>query len=368
MLNKNKKLTAVSLFSGCGGLDLGFIKAGFDIIWANDNSKNACDSYKKNLGNNIICKSILEINLKNIPHSDIVIGGPPCQGFSCIGKRNPNDKRSLLVWNYIDVIKNIKPKVFLFENVTGIKSAISNDGSKIIDNLIIAFKEIGYHINLYTLNAADYGVPQRRKRVFIIGNKMGINITPPNETHSEKGNHLKKWVSSFEAISDLPSPVINGKVNYLKNSDCDYQKFIRNGAKSTTLHFPAHISKKEEEIIPFIKQGGNYMDVPDSVATQRILNYKTLGGRTTTYGRLDPKMPAYTLSTSFNKIAIGCNIHYDENRVLTVREGLRLQSFPDDFEIVSSSILDFYAQVGNAVPPLLGYAWAKKIKEIILDK
>ena len=179
---KKNNIKVIGLFSGCGGLDLGFKQAGYDLIWSNDILKDACDTYRLNIGDHILNEDITKIDLDTIPNTDIIIGGPPCQGFSGIGKRDPNDNRSALVYSYLDVVDKVQPKIFLFENVTGIKSSKANDGSKVIDNLKQAFENIGYHINIYTLNAADYGVPQRRKRVFIIGNKVGVDISAPPQT------------------------------------------------------------------------------------------------------------------------------------------------------------------------------------------
>ena len=169
---KKNKIKVVGLFSGCGGLDLGFKQAGYNIIWANDILKDACETYKLNIGDHIIHEDITQVDLNTIPEADIIIGGPPCQGFSGIGKRDPNDNRSALVYSYLDVVNKVQPKLFLFENVTGIKSSKAPDGTKVIDNLKEAFEKIGYYINILTLNAADYGVPQKRKIVFIIGNKF----------------------------------------------------------------------------------------------------------------------------------------------------------------------------------------------------
>ena len=331
-------MKALSLFSGCGGLDWGFKKEGFDIIWANDILKDACKTYELNFGTHITFNDINKIRLKDIPKSDLIIGGPPCQSFSLVGRRNPNDIRSQLVWTYLKIIKHIKPKIFLMENVTGIKSAKNSDGTKVIDNLLLAFKKIGYSVDVYTLNAADYGVPQRRKRVFIIGNKMGIKIDPPPLTHAENNSILKKWISSYEALSDLTRANSSGINTYVLKPMNEFQKQMRiNSKKSFDLHTIPYSSKKDLEIIKHVGPGGNYMDVPNKIATKRIMNFKKTGGRTTTYGRLDPKKPAYTLNTHFNRPNVGCNIHYKYDRLITIREGLRLQSFPDDFKLASSN-------------------------------
>jgi DNA (cytosine-5)-methyltransferase 1 len=357
-------MKVVSLFSGCGGLDLGFKEMGFDIIWANDILNDACKSYAQNIGDHIVCEDILRINPRDIPKADIVIGGPPCQGFSGVGKRDPDDKRSALVWDFVEILNEIKPDIFLFENVTGIKSAKYKNGQMVIDYLVYLFKTASYDVNVYTINAADYGVPQRRMRVFIVGNRLGLHISPPPVTHSKNDGSYNRWVSSFEAISDLDHPNDMGTVGYIKDPDNDFLRLVRNEIDhNTTLHIIPYASEKDRQIIGYVRPGGNYMDVPDEVATKRILNFKRAGGRTTTYGRLDPDMPAYTLNTYFDRPNVGCNIHYSEDRMITIREAMRLQSFPDRFELYSSSKRNYYMQVGNAVPPLLGLAWAKHLKK-----
>lgn len=365
---KKNKIKVIGLFSGCGGLDLGFKQAGYDIIWANDILDDACETYKLNIGNHIINEDITKINLDVIPSADVIVGGPPCQGFSGIGKRDPNDDRSALVYSYLDVVNKIQPKVFLFENVTGIKSSKAYDGSKVIDNLKKAFEDIGYHINIYTLNAADYGVPQKRKRVFIIGNKLGTDITAPTQTHFDNVPNKKQWISSFEAISDLESPTENGNIKYKHEPISDYQLLMRKNSNETTLQIIPYSSPTDKEIIKHVKPGGNYMDIPDEVSTKRIMYFKSTGGRTTTYGRLDPEKPNYTLNTHFNRPNIGCNIHYNEDRMITIREGLRFQSFPDDFHLISKTKRNYYVQVGNAVPPLLSKAWAEHLLQYLTEK
>jgi DNA (cytosine-5)-methyltransferase 1 len=356
----------VSLFSGCGGLDLGFKKEGYDLIWANDFDKDICATYSLNLGKHMHCADITKIPENEIPECDIVIGGPPCQSFSLVGRRNIEDARGNLVWEFYRVVKRKKPKVFLMENVPGIRSALLPDGKRVLETLISDFEKLGYIVQVYTLNAADYGVPQRRRRVFVVGSLEGNIIRPPEQTHSHDGSIGKRWVSSGEALSDLPTPTESGEVKYSSHPKNDFQKYVRQpNLKETTLHITPYSSPKDREIISYVKPGGNYMDIPDKAATIRILNFKKTGGRTTTYGRLDPTMPAYTINTHFNRPNVGCNIHYSDDRMISLREGLRLQSFPDDFKVIANSKRNYYVQVGNAVPALLGCAWAKHLKQYI---
>lgn len=353
-----KKPKVVSLFSGCGGLDLGFKQSGYDIIWANDILKDACETYRYNIGDHIICEDIIKIDKNTIPIADIVIGGPPCQSFSLVGKRNPEDDRSNLVWSYLEVLQRVKPKVFILENVTGILSAKNPDGSKVLDNLIEAFNRIGFTTSIFKLNAADYGVPQKRVRIFIVGNNKNFKITEPPRTHSKEN-----WISAFEALSDLSDTNDSGIGKYVKKPSGEFQELMRIGQDSNfNLHFTPYASEKDQELINHIPPGGNFMDVPDEISTTRILNFKRTGGRTTTYGRLSKENPSYTLNTHFNRLNVGCNIHYSKPRLISLREGLRIQSFPDSFEVHSNTKRNFYLQIGNAVPPLLAKAWADHLK------
>ena len=143
---------------------------------------------------------------------------------------------------------------------------------------------------------------------------------------------------------------------------------MRTANNTVDLHITPYASPSERKIIPFISQGGNYIDVPDEHSTKRIMGFKKSGGRTTTYGRLHPDKPAYTLNTHFNRINIGANIHYDEDRIITIREGMRIQSFPDDFKLFSSTKRNYYLQIGNAVPPLLSEAIAGAIRTMYKEK
>lgn len=362
-------IKVVSLFSGGGGLDLGFISEGYDILWAIDNTPNAVQTYKHNIGNHIICEDINRIDPQIIPRADVVIGGPPCQSFSLAGKRQTEDARGQLVWKYIDIISSIKPRAFVFENVTGLQSAKNKAGQKILPMLMDAFREIGYTISFRVLNSADYGVPQLRKRIIIVGLQGKEAFEFPKPTHDEQGIVLKKYVSVKDALSDLPpaSTQKNARLNYICDPSNDYQKTMRS-SNGVTDHFIPRMSELDKYIVQHVKPGGNYMDIPADVNSARIRRLQTSGGHTTCYGRLTPDKPSYTINTYFNRPNVGCNIHYSENRLITVREALRLQSFPDSYEIISSSNQGKNLIVGNAVPPLLGKIIARKLKEYLEEE
>lgn len=357
-------IKVVSLFSGGGGFDLGFLAEGYEIIWAIDNNKNAVETYKHNMGNHIQCADITQIDVTKIPHADVVIGGPPCQSFSLAGKRNTEDERGQLVWQYINIIEQIQPKAFVFENVTGLLSAKNGDGEKIIDLLKLAFKEIGYNVVQQVMNAADYGVPQKRKRLILVGIKDNIFSFPP-PTHSEEGGELLKYVSVSDALDDLAEASINdGTVAYRHPPQNEYQNYLRCNGAVTDHCFPT-MSELDAYIIRHVKAGGNYMDVPPDVNSDRIKRLQKEGGHTTCYGRLSPDKPSYTINTYFNRPNVGCNIHYSENRLITVREALRLQSFPDSYTLISSSKQGKNLIVGNAVPPLLASVIARELKKYL---
>lgn len=339
-----ESIKVVSLFSGGGGLDLGFKAAGYDIIWANELNKDAALCYSENVGNHIVCKNIYDVANSDIPNADVIIGGPPCQSFSLAGKRDSEDERGQLVWRYLDILKSHMPKAFLFENVTGILSAKRKDGSKIFPDLVQEFKNLGYTISYKTVNAADYGVPQLRKRVIIVGLKGNMQFIFPEATHSPNGDgEMLQYVAAEEAIGDLPY--------YSEEPSFDHQ-------------IP-QMSQLDKFIVSHVKPGGNYNDIPDTVPSERIKRLKREGGHTTCYGRLLPEKPSYTINTYFNRPNVGCNIHYKYDRLLTIREAMRFQSFPDSYRLVCKSKTSKHLIVGNAVPPLLAKVLATQLRKFL---
>ena len=361
------KIKVVSLFSGGGGLDLGFIKAGFEIIWAIDNEKNAAETYKANIGSHIVCKDINEVSISDIPKCDMVIGGPPCQSFSLAGNRKVDDDRGKLVWKYLEIIECLQPRAFLFENVTGILSARDQNGEKVYEQLSKAFSSLGYNIYSDVVNAVEFGVPQRRKRVFIVGMREGNTFSFPKPTHGDKSKSGVRFVSVTDAFSDLPKPVDNTDafLPYDEEAVNAYQLEMRLESKGVTEHFNPKMSKLDEYIISHVRPGGNYMDVPSDVPSERIRRLQRDGGHTTCYGRLKCDMPAYTINTYFNRPNVGCNIHYNENRLITVREAMRLQSFPDTYIVVSTSKQARNLIIGNAVPPKIAFILAEKLNQYL---
>lgn len=366
------KYSVVSLFSGCGGLDLGFKNAGFDLIWANEIDNDAAATYKKFIHKNITTGDITE-NIPLIPKGDIIIGGPPCQSFSLVGRRRIDDPRGRLVFTFLEIIIKLRPKVFLMENVPGICASLYNN-KRLHEYLIDKFSRIGYEVNILKLNAVDFCVPQKRQRIFLLGSrfinkKFKLMI---GEEYSKKILKLKKQsnpIPCSDALGDLPLPTKEKDILIQYNSSqlSEYTKLMREKSNGkVSLHFIPTMSEKDKLFIRYIAPGGNYRDIPDELSTPRIMKFKKTGGRTTTYGRLHPDKPAYTINTYFNRPNVGANYHYSEERLITPREGLRLQSFPDYFTPIYNSQRSLYRQIGNAVPPLLSRALAESIKQMFV--
>ncbi len=358
------KIKVVSLFSGGGGLDYGFLQEHYNIIWAIDSEKNAVETYKYNIGDHIIHDDINKITISSLPKCDVIIGGPPCQSFSLAGNRKVDDTRGKLVWKYLNILEHLQPKAFLFENVLGLLSAKNHRGEKVFPLLSKAFENLGYKITAKAVNAMEYGVPQRRKRMIVVGIKGSKSFVFPDATHGESSKSGIKPISVEEALGDLPNAISdeNGFVPYLNAPATSYQFEMRNNGIGVTEHFVPTMSKLDEYIISHVTPGGNYMDIPPDVPSERIKRLQRDGGHTTCYGRLRADMPSYTINTYFNRPNVGCNIHYKHNRLITVREALRLQSFPDKFTIVSTSKQGRNLIVGNAVPPKVASVLAEALK------
>lgn len=329
-------------------------------------------TYMKNVGTEIICADILDVNFDDVPDCDVVIGGPPCQAFSMAGKRDSTDKNFMMIWEFLRAIKSKMPKVFVMENVPGLKSAVDLNGRNVLQILIKKFEDLGYTLAYSLVNAADYGVPQRRKRLLIVGTLGKSGFEFPRKTHTDNPMEIKQglmqWVSVRDAIGDLPNPSVHDRpITYKNNHTTIFSYWARGNSDHVSNHWMPTMSDLDMKIIKYVREGGNYMDVPSSIPSRRIQKYKIAGGRTTTYGRLDRKKPAYTINTYFSRLNVGCNIHFSQDRLITIREGMRLQSFRDDFVLPDMSKRAQYVVVGNAVPPILGLAFADAIKNQLAE-
>lgn len=325
-----KKFKVVSLFSGCGGMDLGFEKEGFNIVWANDNYEPACKTLKRNFKSKVICGDIADVKNSEIPDCDVITGGFPCQDFSMIWKRGGIETdRGNLYKQFVRAVKAKKPKAFVAENVKGLMSA--NKGTA-IKKIVSDFAKngAGYNISASVYNFADYGVPQMRERVLIIGIRkdLGVVFLPPEKTHGP-GNYFP----SGEALKGVESVKYN---NEHKN-----------------------IAERTKEILKRIPEGGNFTSIP------KDSEYYVKGMISHVYRRLDRNKPSTTIIAGGGGGTWG--YHYKEPRPLTNRERARLQSFPDDF-IFEGSITEVRRQIGNAVPPEGIRPFARQLKRILEGK
>lgn len=307
----------VSLFSGAGGLDYGLIKAGHKVIWANDIDKDAVATYKENIGKEIVCDDIKNITVEQIPDADVVVGGFPCQGFSMANmRRSVDDDRNQLYKFFYQVVQVKQPAFFIAENVRGI---LSLDKGEAIKKIVSDFEQAGYTVSVNKVNLADYGVPQTRIRVFIIGQRNGLAekclLHIPMATHDRKGaNGRPFWVSIKEAISKFPDP-----------------------------------------------------DEPNDVKNHIYSAYKVTFRNFTGHRPTDPDKPSPTILARGNGKGGVCAIpHYNGQRRLTIRESAAVQTFPDWFHF-NGSMNSCYRQIGNAVPvhfaELIGNELARIEKE-----
>ena len=289
----------ISLFSGAGGLDLGLIKAGNEIIWANDIDKDAVETYKANIGTHIICDDIKNIDIDTLPDADVVVGGFPCQGFSVANRlRTVEDNRNQLYKFFYSTIKVKQPKYFIAENVKGI---LSLGKGEVIKQIVADFEDAGYITTVNLVNMANYGVPQTRQRVIIIGQRKDIAdrmlFIFPEPTNSKDGKELPKWVSIKEALEHMPDP-----------------------------------------------------DLPNDLPNHVYSAYKVEFRNFTGHRQTDPEKPSPTILARGNGKGGVCAIpHYNGKRRLSIRESASVQTFPEDFEF-HGAMNSCYRQIGNAVP------------------
>ena len=404
------KLRVIDLFSGAGGLTFGFYynlsrgrfvkRDNVEFVFSNEFAPQAVTAFKKNYGDDIpvIAGDICEITEEMIRERmsgeevDVIIGGPPCQSFSTVGQRKYDD-RAKLSHQYLRILETVKPKMFLFENVKGILSmreifyktdeagntiykeverhrgehvyikkepVIDHYGELVMKKLADEFDRIGYDIQPMTMKATDFGVPQIRERVFIIGIKRGENVT----WEFPKGKGPKYSIE--DAISDLP-PVGEGEsvTEYKMKPQNKYQRMMRTGSKTITEHFCGIYGDKIRTVIKNVAEGEGKDDFNRKVNEGKIdRKYYLTSGYGNTYGRLERKKPSTTITNNLaTPSALRC-IHYEQDRALTPREGARIQSFPDWYQFEGNRT-DVARQIGNAVPPLMAIAFADKILEVL---
>ena len=350
------KYTAIDLFCGAGGLSLGFKQAGFQMLAGIDANEPALNTYEYNMGGALALNEDLfkvddslddiakKIGTKNI---DVIIAGPPCQGFSLTGSRDLNDTRNKLYLAVVKAVKYFKPKAFLIENVPGMATLYKG---VVKEQIINSFEDLGYAISVTPkpLLAADYGVPQFRKRMFFVGYRKDLGygyFDFPTPLYNDSN-----YVTAGDAISDLPSlenDLGSEEATYTSSPKTDYQRKMRKDTNVLYNHVGTKHTDEVKWVISQVPEGGNHKDLPKGVGESRKFNEA--------WTRYDSHKPSKTIDTGHRN-----HFHYKWNRVPTVRENARLQSFPDNFRFLGTKTQQ-NKQVGNAVPPLLAEAIAKKM-------
>lgn len=351
------KYNAIDLFCGAGGLSLGFQQAGFNILVGVDNEQAALNTFEFNhkgaigLNADLSRQETFDLILKTAGNRniDVILAGPPCQGFSVTGPRHFDDPRNKLYLAVIETVKQFKPKGFIIENVPGMANMY--DG-QVRDEVLRRFSNLGYNIDCRILKACDYGVPQMRKRLVFMG--VRSDIGKPHFPDPGFGPETDRpYITCREAICDLPT-----RLNELGQEEdtysgpalTEYQKIMRGTCTVLYNHVATNHKQFVIDTIALVPEGGNYKDLPAGVGESRKFHMA--------WTRLDGNVPARTVDTGHRNL-----FHYELNRIPTVRESARIQSFPDDF-VFKGSRTKQDRQVGNAVPPLLGRALAKELISI----
>ena len=362
-------MNVIDLFAGCGGLSLGFFKAGYDVKTAVEFDPSIANTYKVNHPEvDVIINDIANVDKTSFfsrGDADIIIGGPPCQGFSMAGARIRHgfidDPRNYLFKHYFNIVKAIKPKAFVMENVKGMKNM---HGGQIFDEIMHHFSDseetsgLPYYLFYKIIKASDYGVPQKRERLIIVG--TSIPNIPFEQLWDKTREDITSDYPSFfvsttvrDAIGNLPAVTADG---IIKNPVplTEYQRFLACSAPTITNHTQSNHSKTAVARMHQIRSGQNFTN----------LNEEINSVHSGSYGRLVWDEPAATITTRFDTPAGGRFIHPQEDRTLSPREAARIQSFPDDF-IFTGTRREISRQIGNAVPPKISLFLALFIKKII---
>lgn len=347
---KNKKrLTAIDIFSGAGGMSVGASMCDIEVVIAVEYDNHAAETFRVNHPNSeVIQKDIRDVKFdEKFKNPFLLFGGPPCQGFSTSNTKTRNNENSnnSLFYEYIRQVKELTPEWFVFENVEGIKSF---EKGTVINKLEEEFQKLGYKTKWDVLTASDYGVPQNRNRFFMIGNRLDIDFVFPEKQ--------EKKITVNEAIEDLPK-LNNGDsfeiLNYKKIEVNNYARLMRGTSEKVLQNY---VSRNKDYVIErykHIKPGQNWKAIPEEM----MKNYKdTKNCHSGIYKRLDPNSPSVVIA-NYRKNML---IHPFENRGLSVREAARIQSFPDSF-IFKGNLSYQQQQIGNAVPPLLAKAIFEQI-------
>ncbi|GAA4418154.1 DNA (cytosine-5-)-methyltransferase [Actinokineospora soli] len=339
--------TLIDLFAGCGGMTRGFTAAGYRPVLAVEHDRAAAATYAANFGeSHVTAVDIAALDVADLPPADVIIGGPPCQGFSNLGARAADDPRNQLWREYLRVVERVRPKAFVIENVDRFLSAP--------EFALLREHTSGYELTTGHLLAADFGVPQRRKRAFVIGSRVGP-IPLPAPTHGRD-----RWHGVGSVLAGLPD---EPAVKQLPDSRADFGwGWVPGVFKSADLHLgrtPTPLSLERYRHIP---PGGGRFDLPDHLLPRCWREKRT--GTTDVMGRMRWDQPSLTIRTEFYKPEKGQYLHPVHHRPITHLEAARLQSFPDDFAWCGTKV-EIARQIGNAVPPRLAEAVARQVRAVL---
>ena len=346
-MNGKKQYKVLDLFCGCGGLSSGFSNAGYEVLLGIDHWSDALTTFSHNHpGSRTLQADLQELAPEdvsqqfNISDIDVIVGGPPCQGFSIAGKRIIDDARNKLYKSFVRFVEYFSPNAFVMENVPNILS-IGNGAVK--EEIFSDFKRLGYKVQCKVLCAADYGVPQNRRRAFFVGLKDRDFSFPPPTTQSP--------VTCREALGDLPEMTLADGASYPTPATTEYQKLMRKSSQGVYNHLATVHTEQTKKIISMVPDGGNYLDLPLELQNTRKVHIA--------WTRFRSDRPSFTIDTGHNH-----HFHYEYNRVPTARESARLQSFPDDYIFLCNKTSQL-KQIGNAVPPLLALAVAVHLRSFL---
>jgi len=371
--------TVIDLFCGAGGLSNGLEQAGFRTIAGIDFDRHAIATYKQNHPNALVLqRDISTVTADELRDAlagrdlDLIAGGPSCQGFSTIGKRIEDDPRNVLFKHFARLVRELRPKFFLMENVKGLLTYRKGYFQQLIAE---SFREAGYKVIAKVVCAADYGVPQLRNRIVFIGTRLDVSLSFPEPTHdgSDLFSGGKPYVTVAEAIGDLP--LLHGNLDqdkweYASAPQNAYQRYLRGGSRSkfVTLHRANGMSDAAREVVSLVKEGEGLRSIPPELLPERFKKMRRISTGdlrkdcTTLYHRLSRNAPSYTITCYFRNVASGPFVHPLEDRSLSYREAARLMSFPDTYTFCGSMLT---RQIGNAVPPLLAKALGKHIRYLL---
>lgn len=380
----------IDLFCGAGGLSEGFVRAGFEVGAGLDFDAEACRTVALNHPETkIITADVRDVSGRDLlqtagfGEADIVVGGPSCQGFSTQGRRgrwaSDDDPRNLLYREFARIVGELRPEWFVMENVPGL--LYWNDGA-FGRRVFSAFAAHGYTVSHRLMLAADYGVPQLRKRLIIVGTRTGRSFVWPRQTHMgayrrdaidlwerrrrEKFPHLQPHRSLWDATSDLPSIKSGGgteKASYPGPAESEFQRQMRRNSRTLWDHQALPLPEVHRDLIQHVKEGETWREIPEHLLPARFSRIRRTDG-TNLFARPDRSRPSYTIITQFGNVTTGAYTHPTQDRPFSAREGARIQSFPDCYRFYGN-VTAKYRQIGNAVPVMLARLVAEAVLQAI---